>query len=226
MGSVVIKADIERVAGGAEFVCSVSDTGIGINEDQQDGIFKLFTQGEFSYTKKIAGTGLGLTLVKRLLDIMHGSIGFHSSPGEGSSFCFRLPVKMEAVLDTDTPGTDTPDKKLEILVIEDNEINRITLEQMLAALGHNAAAAETAAEALAIIAGKHFDLILLDIQLPDMDGITAFSSIRKLSEAPVVAITGFAAADHRMRILDSGINGFLAKPFTMNELKNTVRDFS
>jgi PAS domain S-box-containing protein len=212
---------------------SVSDTGIGIPEEKQDRLFQSFTQLDPSYAKRFAGTGLGLAISKRLVELMGGTIEVSSAPGKGSTFSFTLTFEqVEPSQDAELPSRPTLDDlpPLTILLAEDNLVNRMFLRQALSRAGHEIIEAEDGRQALEVLGRNHCDLVLMDIQMPEMDGMEAMLRIRS-GEAgeenrsiPVIALTAYAMKGDRERFLAEGMDGYVSKPVDFGELALAMRE--
>jgi CheY-like chemotaxis protein/anti-sigma regulatory factor (Ser/Thr protein kinase) len=212
---------------------TVNDTGIGIAPDYQKKLFEPFTQADSSITRQFGGTGLGLAICRELVDLMGGSISVASEPGKGSSFSFEvsfvLPGKnglrtcaMPKPVDLTTPVVPR-----HILVVDDSLINQKTSEMMLKKLGHSTETASNGREALDKVLEGSFDLILMDIQMPVMNGIEALQAIRmneigQERKTPIIALTADAMKETRQRLIDEGFDGYLAKPVNIADLQVIV----
>jgi signal transduction histidine kinase/CheY-like chemotaxis protein/HPt (histidine-containing phosphotransfer) domain-containing protein len=211
----------------------VEDTGIGIPESQRERVFELFTQADHSAARKYGGTGLGLAISKRLVELMGGEIGFHSTEGVGSVFWFNLNLN----LDSATPMTRPQAKQFSsalssgktALVVEDNEINLKVMIRMLDSMGLQAVAANSGVEALRMMRERSFDLVFMDCQMPGMDGYETTREIRRLeAEAPsrkavpIVAVTASAVKGDRERCLASGMDDYLSKPLDATKLLTRI----
>ena len=207
----------------------VRDTGIGIARDSLAKLFQRFSQVDTSSTRRFGGTGLGLVICKQLIELMGGTIGVDSTEGKGSCFWVTLPI----VVSNDLPPQNTPDRSdaspanskpeyLKILAAEDNFVNQKVLQSMVESLGHQITIVGNGHEALEIIESQDFDIVLMDIQMPIMDGISATKAIRSLSSAAssiiVVALTANAMVGDRERYLAAGMNDYLAKPYQREQL--------
>lgn len=214
----------------------VEDTGIGISEQGQKNLFTPFAQADNSISRKFGGTGLGLAICKRLIEAMGSHIGLHSVEGQGTTFFFTLKMEEGAadMLQSDGTGASdsgavqTPHKKLTILVVDDNEINRKVLGAMLTKMGHKTVMAENAKDAIAMVERNHFALILMDIELPDMNGIEATQAIREsehVSHQPfIAAVTGNVQQDDIDYYLTNGMDAHLSKPIEPQALDKIVKE--
>ncbi|SCA55331.1 putative Multi-sensor hybrid histidine kinase [Candidatus Terasakiella magnetica] len=215
----------------------VQDSGIGIPIENQDMVFDSFSQADGSITRKYGGTGLGLAICKKIVHLMGGEIGVHSIIGEGSRFWLSLPlVKQEKQC---APSSQRPimqnrvnsasTKSLKVLVAEDNDVNKEIVRMYLEKLGHRHALVETGLEALNLVQQETFDLILMDMQMPVMDGVTATQEIRKLSmeakDIPIVALTANAMQEDRDKCHDAGMDGFIPKPIKLKDLEEVLKAY-
>ena len=231
-GDVVVRASTTAVrADSCELLIEVTDTGIGIDRDQMTSLFEPFRQGDSGMARRFGGTGLGLAIVKRLVRLLGGSVAVQSTLNAGSTFTVILPC-MIVGSPLDRPMAIRRDltagmhRRASILIAEDNDINRELVIQMLARLGHDAATAGNGREALAAAQATVFDLILMDIQMPEMDGLSAAAAIRTLPGAhgstPIVAVTANAMVGDRERYLAAGFDDYLAKPLHLDRLQDVV----
>ena len=233
-GEVALKAELEsKEQNQLTIRFTVSDTGIGIPAQQQESIFSPFTQADSSTTRKYGGTGLGLTISARLASMMGGRIWLESEIGRGSRFCFL--VRME-VLEKTTPPTFNTVLPLEptsrsrafrILLAEDNRVNQAVASRLLAKLGHTPVIANNGREAIDLLQQESFDLVLMDIQMPEMDGILATKSIREREKSthghiPIIAMTAHAMKGDRARCIAAGMDGYVTKPINLEEVTAAI----
>ena len=202
---------------------SVTDTGIGIPDDKVDTIFDPFTQVDGSSTRKYQGTGLGLGIVRRLAGLMGGNVSVLSESGRGSTVAFTI---LAGNTEADAkkaigPDTGAAAGGLAILVAEDERINRVVVQQLLGRLGHSVVCVENGEQALEALRGGRFDCVLMDIQMPGLDGLATTRAIREELHLalPVIALTAHAMKGDRERFLESGMNGYVSKPFDVAELQ-------
>jgi PAS domain S-box-containing protein len=213
---------------------SVIDTGIGIPEEQQSSIFKRFVQAEGSTGKRQCGTGLGTTISRRLVELMGGSIGFDSSPGRGSTFWFVIPISVcsSAPPLEDAPGLQGEVKPLtaaggRILVAEDYAPNQLVMRHHLEGAGYTVRIVDNGNQALQAVKEESFNLILMDVQMPELDGVETTRSIRAsdmpFAETPIVGLTAHAGAEDRKVCLQAGMNDVLTKPLRYQPLLEAVQ---
>lgn len=232
-GRITVEAETVGEAEGAnEIRIGVRDTGIGIEAELQTKIFDDFVTGDSSYGREVGGTGLGLGIARRFVEALGGQIGMDSEKGEGSYFWVQFPIEPthapEAALETmPTPGTG---QRRKILVVEDNEINRFVAHQMLQKAGHIVKEAHDGREGVRLSETERFDLILMDISMPVMDGRAATRAIRSgngLSvNTPIVALTANAMAEEQEAFLSDGMNAVLTKPLSRDALETVVRKWA
>ncbi|MCK5639464.1 MAG: response regulator [Gammaproteobacteria bacterium] len=232
-GSVIVSIlNITSSANKIHIEISVVDTGIGIAESTKDFLFDEFTQADSSITRKYGGTGLGLNICKQLIELMNGSIDFESTPGHGSTFKFQIelnPAKDEHLIEASDKPIDIkkPKRNLEILLVEDVEINRKVASSLLTYEGHHVTEAVNGHEALKAVNNKTYDLILMDIHMPELDGIEATRSIRAMTNLdkanlPIIALTANIMEEELMTCRDVGMNGIITKPFTPEKLNEEI----
>ena len=209
----------------------VSDTGIGIPENMQEIIFESFVQADGSMTRKYGGTGLGLSICSQLVTLMGGRIWVDSRVGHGSSFHFTVNLEVEhdraAEEKPSDPGVKEADRPLCVLLAEDNEINQQVAFEFLQMRGHQVRITGNGAEALAAFVKERFDVILMDVHMPKMDGFQATAAIREKekttgSRVPIIAMTGYAMKGDRQRCIDAGMDGYICKPIRSQELYEAI----
>jgi PAS domain S-box-containing protein len=211
---------------------SVTDTGIGIPADQLRDIFEPFRQVESSYTRNYQGAGLGLAIVQRLVHSMGGRLNIESEPGEGTEIHIVIPFARAEQSGADaiaeTERTETKRRGLRILLVEDDPSNQFPLMKFLEKAGHEPTLAENGGQALETMTQGDFDLVLMDIQMPVMDGAQATRAIRESEtlggrrDIPIIALTAYAMAGDREKFLAMGMNGYVAKPVDMQELVRVI----
>jgi len=231
-GGVLVRAAVESVHGDScELRVEVVDTGIGIAPDQLPNLFEPFHQAETGMTRRFGGTGLGLAIVRRLIHLLGGSVTVRSEIGIGSTFTILLPCEIAVVARGATRELGAEPlprhaKETRILIAEDNAINRELATQMLARLGLTATTVNNGREAVTAAAGGLFDIILMDIQMPEMDGLSATAAIRKLpgllARVPIVAVTANAMVGDRERYLAAGFDDYLAKPLRLEQISEII----
>jgi PAS domain S-box-containing protein len=210
----------------------VSDTGIGIAPDKLDTIFESFSQADASVTRKYGGTGLGLTIVKQLVELQKGKIEVRSEEGRGSSFTFYIPYELgnkaniKGHLQKDSPLLKKGLGFFSVLLVEDNDINRLYASSILKIWDCKIDIAENGFVAVEKIKNEKYDVVLMDIQMPVMDGFEATKAIRSLpspmSQVPIIALTANATKKDVDQCLTSGMNNCIAKPFTPEDLYNVL----
>lgn len=222
---------------GATILFTVSDSGIGIPKTMLERIFNPFRQVDGSYSRKVGGAGLGLSIVKRLVDLMGGEISVESHPGQGSSFQCTLPFSpagkpaRQAGRKLDT-SHDRYERRPRILLAEDDPVNRAAAGRMLEKMDCTVRTAVSGREALDRLQEETFDMVLMDIQMPVMDGLEATAAIRSdrafasVRTIPIVALTAHAMAGDRERMLEAGMNDHLPKPLDFAALAAMVRKWS
>ena len=200
------------------FRFEVRDTGIGIAADRQAILFQAFSQADSSTTRQYGGSGLGLAICKNLVQAMGGEIGVESVPGIGSRFWFEVPLGVSERTSIPAKAGDVlvETESRRVLLVEDVEVNQVLITDMLRAHGHDVTLAKNGMEAVDLAAKEAFDLVLMDVQMPVMDGVEATRHIRQLpppaGEVPVLALSANVMATEQARYMAAGMNGALAKP--------------
>jgi PAS domain S-box-containing protein len=210
---------------------TVSDTGCGIPDESLTNLFEPFTQAAHGYTRNHQGAGLGLTISKNLVKLMGGTMAVESEVGTGTSFHFCITLSVP----TDSPAPN-PSEENEgaarnssgrILLAEDDQVTRYAVRKLLEKAGYTVIAAENGKEALDLLDTEDVDCILMDVQMPVMDGVEATMKIRNSrtgakADTPIIALTSYAMTGDRERFLDAGMNAYLSKPVLLDDLKKTV----
>lgn len=223
--------------GGADRIAygfRVTDTGIGMARESLEKLFQPFAQADAELSRAVGGTGLGLSIARRLVEAMGGRLEAESTPGQGSSFHFTvdLPLADGADQDATCPILESVDELarglegMRVLVVDDNELGRHTALEMLRQARIDAMGAASGPAALAMLAEESFDVVLLDIQMPGMDGYATFKAIREIPscrELPVIALTGHATGEDRLRALEAGMDDHLGKPLGSSSLFAALR---
>ncbi|KAA6186225.1 response regulator [Thiohalocapsa marina] len=234
-GSVVIAVQsLGETDGERQLRVEVRDRGIGLTPEQAAGLFQPFTQADASTARRFGGTGLGLTICRRLIERMGGAIGVDSSEGEGSTFWFTLPLMIDDNATERVPTTEpraastfaaAPIRGSRLLLVEDNAINQAVAVAFLRKLGLRTRVASNGREALEQLKTEHFDLVLMDLQMPVMDGLEATAAIRATHwghEIPIIAMTAAAFPEDRARALDAGMNDYVSKPIDLQQLVDAL----
>ncbi len=236
-GSVALRLSVRDLTEeSAELCFTVQDTGIGIPLDVQRSIFEPFTQADNSTTRRYGGTGLGLTISRRLARLMGGRLELKSVPGQGSSFHFIVPLFLAPAsvhapeqVERRVRGLRQSLHALRILLAEDNEINQRVAVTLLERMGHSVDVVPDGKQAVAAIGRTAYDLILMDCQMPEMDGYAATREIRRMPQyaaLTIVAMTAHAMPEDRRRCLDAGMDDYLAKPISGESLSDLLESVS
>jgi CheY-like chemotaxis protein len=229
VGEVMITVNVEDGGDAPSMVViAVADTGIGFDDEARERLFARFVQADDSISRRFGGTGLGLSICKSLVELMGGDIVARSEPGVGSIFTVRLPLPRAAGFATSLSGSDAGEgldlAGLRVLLAEDHPTNQRVVQLILAPLGVDLTIVADGAQAIDAFEGGVFDLILMDMQMPVMDGLAATREIRRLeSEAgrpatPIAMLTANAMAEHRQVAADAGADSHIAKPVTLESL--------
>ena len=240
-GYVRVKASLKETQGDAISIrFSVTDTGIGIKEEHQSRLFEEFTQADPSTTRLYGGTGLGLAICRSLVTLMGGEIGVRSAPGLGSTFWFTarfapgapsIPKHLnhsDPISHFDQLREAIGAPKVRILLAEDNSVNQLVAQGMLSKLGLPSALANNGQEALEALEREPYDLVLMDVQMPEVDGLEATrlircsSTIPNAQAIPIIAMTAHARTEDRDACLQAGMNDYLSKPLTANHLAQVL----
>ncbi len=235
-GEVVVAIELVRLhADTAEIAFSVADTGIGIEPKRIPHVFENFVQADTSTSRQHGGTGLGLSICKQLIELMHGKLTLQSSPGKGSQFRFVLNLKLQKddfrdhFKASDKSNRQTPAAAPlagKVLLVEDNRINQMVAKELLQSFGLQVVIADEGRKAIQQVQAGNFDLVLMDIQMPAMDGYATTREIRndkRFSSLPILAITAHAMAGDRERCLAAGMNDYIAKPVEAERLLAILR---
>ena len=230
-GRVVVTVDMEaHHSAEAMLHVAVADTGIGVPADRQAAIFDAFTQADGSTARSHGGTGLGLTISRTFVEMMGGRLWLESEPWKGSTFHFTLKVTVRPdVVETVTPGTRSNEAiaSLKILLAEDNRVNRFLAVRLLEKEGHVVETAVNGRAAVEALQQDRFDLALMDLQMPEMDGFEATAIIREQERAtgvhlPIIALTANAMVGDEQRCLDAGMDGYVSKPIDIRRLVSEI----
>jgi len=230
--SITVSCNVEQVSDNQVLVLvQVTDAGIGIPDELHQHIFEAFLQADDSTTRRYGGTGLGLAISRQLVEMMGGDIGVENNLGSGSTFWFEIPFEISRVVDalhgsqgklSDAPLHSERLFHANVLVAEDNAVNQFVIKKILEELGCKATLVNDGLEALSAWQEQRYDMILMDIQMPNMDGISATRAIRKReagqSHIPIIAITANALSSDRQRCMEAGLDDYLSKPYRMSEL--------
>ena len=212
----------------------VTDTGVGVPEAMRESIFEPFQQADMSKTRTFGGTGLGLSIARELTTLMGGTIAVRDAPGGGSLFSVTIPFERSAArLPQPVPVAASPplpsaaERTANILLVEDNEINQRVATRLLQRLGLEPQIAANGLEALVALERTHYDLVLMDLQMPEMDGLEASIELRRREVAsgehiPIIAMTANALPEDRRAAMTAGMNDYLAKPVTLAELQRVL----
>ncbi|MCO5095854.1 MAG: ATP-binding protein [Rhodocyclaceae bacterium] len=225
-----ISVAVERAQGDA-LRFSVGDTGIGIDAEDRALIFDAFAQADVSHSRRYGGTGLGLSISRQLIELMGGRLGLESTPGQGSTFWFEVPFApaTRAIVESAPTATARALPRLHghVLLAEDNAVNEVVAGAMLESFGLRVSVAQNGRQALEAVAAQAFDVVLMDCQMPEMDGFEAARRIRRreaekgvpaAARQTIVAVTANAIEGDRERCLAAGMDDYLSKPFSKADL--------
>ena len=224
-GSVTLTLDLDKENEVLAF--SVVDTGIGIAREKQAKLFEPFTQADASTTRKYGGTGLGLAISRQLVAAMGGTLALKSTVGDGTTFSFQLPYVCSEPVAAPVTGDEAPlaDRDaVRVLVVEDNAVNQMLVHSMLKKFGVACDTVENGAAAISALEKQNYDLVLMDCQMPVMDGYTATEKIRREMgmEVPIVAMTANALEGDRERCLDAGMSEYMTKPIRLRDVQTCL----
>ncbi|MGE4291364.1 MAG: PAS domain S-box protein [Desulfovibrio sp.] len=235
-GGVTVDGWTRPVAGDADrlhLYVRVSDTGIGIPDDKINHVFQRFTQTDASYNRQYEGAGLGLAIVKRLMEVMEGDIAVESNLGQGTSIYLHIPLNVLPQSSAATTGRvaefGTDFAPLRILVAEDERVSRIAIRALLDRLGHEVVTVNNGREVVEALRRDPFDCILMDIQMPELNGVETTEQIRAMSSAPdrsgvwIIALTAYALTGDRERFLAIGMDDYISKPVQLDKLTEVLR---
>ena len=223
-GKVSLKITVEKNGKHNDFCFSVSDTGIGIDKEKLKTIFEFFSQEDNTITRRFGGTGLGLAISKSISELLGGEIIVESEKNVGSTFkfCLKMPeaseqLKTETIVKSDLTGKN-------VLIVEDNELNRFLAVTILKKWNANIHIAENGEEAVQAVRDKAVDIVLMDIQMPVMDGVAASVAIRKElnSKVPIIALTANALESEKEKCWQAGMNEYITKPYNPEHLKEKI----
>ena len=214
----------------------VQDTGIGMTAQQMEGLFEPFRQADSSITRRFGGTGLGLVIARQLAQAMGGETGVHSEPGRGSTFWFTARLGRGLGAMPSAPSIEVMNAETQlrthhagarILLVEDNAINLEVALELLSGAGLAVDTAENGREAVAMVGASAYDLVLMDVQMPEMDGLEATRMIRqnpRTRSMPILAITAGVSNGIKEECAKSGCDDFIAKPFTFEQLASRIKN--
>ncbi len=225
-GSVTIAGTVHTGLDGRSGIrFQISDTGIGMSAETRAQLFQEFVQGDPSISRRFGGTGLGLAICKRLVLAMGGTIEVDSTEGKGTCFTVDIPceVTAESQAPTTMPGAAPLPTSAHVLIVEDNPVNQMVVQGLLQKMGLTASTVDNGALAVEAVADGIYDLVLMDMQMPVMDGLTATRMIRATGNSvPIVGLTANAFVSDRDDCLAAGMNAFLTKPITRSKLEETL----
>lgn len=230
-GAVVVRLALSEgdAAAAALLAIEVEDTGVGFDADHAARLFQRFSQADSSITRRFGGTGLGLSICRSLTEMMGGRIEAASTPGVGSRFRVELPLPRADEVETRVAAAALPSRPLRVLLAEDHPVNQRLVQLILADHAVELVIVEDGAEAVAAFEGGRFDVVLMDMQMPGMDGLTATRALRAAEAArpgtprtPILMLSANAMAEHRDAARDAGADLHLAKPITARDLLNAL----
>jgi len=236
-GSIFIVVESKMKEKSTQVNIIIEDTGIGINTDQIETIFDEFKQLEYYLTKQIKGTGLGLAITKKLLDLLSGTIGVESEPGKGSRFIIKVPFKTKPetkvfeLEETDKPMQEDnmTQKAVKILLAEDNEANQFLIKAITKSKDWDITVVDDGSQAVEQFKQDNFDIILMDVQMPVMNGYEATKIIRELEiekgiRTPIIALTAYAMKSDKDLCIEAGMDDYVSKPFKRQQFLDKISD--
>lgn len=231
-GGVTVEVGAQPLSASSfDLMFAVRDTGPGIAPQDQERLFQPFSQLDNTNTRKYGGIGLGLAIARRLAELMGGGVGVNSAPGQGATFWLRLPLACELSLENRSVPSGTShaiEVRGHVLVAEDNQVNQVVLTGALRKLGWSWDLAPDGAAAVKLVRSREFALILMDCQMPEVDGYEATRQIRAWEKeigrgpVPIIALTAHAMTGDRARCLEVGMDDYLAKPIRLNDLRGVL----
>lgn len=229
-GQVNVTTKLLSLEGNVIIYFEVKDNGIGIPEDKLETIFDSFSQGSISINRKYGGTGLGLTIVRKLVRILGGKINLESTVGKGSSFSFVLPFteddKNKTINKIALKQNNSILKDKKILIVEDNKINQMISKKMLENKGVQCEIVENGEDAIEIVRKSQFDIILMDVHLPGINGTIATQKIREFdTKTPIIALTAISLNENRSMLLEFGMNDVITKPFVPEDFYKIISNY-
>ncbi|MCM5507179.1 MULTISPECIES: response regulator [Vibrio] len=234
-GSVTIQVHADTHEGNqVKIVCKVIDTGVGINRSAMDYLFDEFTMVDQTYSRSQEGSGLGLAICKRLCELMDGYIEAESTPSIGSTFSFSIKLELADQLISSTHQSQNNTELLvsdaSILVAEDNKANQLVIREMFKRMGLSMDIAENGRRAIEMVEQYHYDLIFMDISMPEMDGMETCRAIRSMTDEktcqiPIIALTAHSLSGDKEQFLDAGMNDYLSKPIRLSQLIEKINLF-
>ncbi|MFW5774516.1 MAG: response regulator [Tangfeifania sp.] len=231
-GNVTVEVEtIKKETTQIELLFKITDTGIGISEEGTQKLFKEFSQTESSTTRRYGGTGLGLAICNNLVSLMGGEIGVTSKVGEGSQFRVRLKFSYQEIQQNGNPASNNEiPEDVKILYAEDNPVNQKVTQLLLQKSGIKCDIAANGKKAIEMFRKNNYDLILMDMQIPEIDGVESAKQIRKIEENEkvenpvfIVAVTANSFSEDKQKCFDADMNDFISKPFKQNELKKIIK---
>jgi CheY-like chemotaxis protein len=232
-GEIKLLAEIRHIGEDALLTVTVRDNGIGMSESEIARLFQRFTQADASTTRKYGGTGLGLAISRNLARLMDGDLSVFSVKHQGSDFTLQLPFE-QLTIQIDDSNNVLPalslDENLRILVVDDLPMNLTMMVMMLKKLGFEADTATNGLEAVKRQASESYDLIFMDWEMPELDGVEATRRIRNLNGADnkpwIIALTANASTTHKEACIKAGMNDYLAKPVSIDQIANKLKQVS